>query len=624
MTGFDRGLRKASIRMRVAILATLLAVVVLIALGYQQLSKMSETFTRVAEEQSLTLSTQLANATADAGAAVVGVIPYTPRGLDGVVFFRADGTPEASKGALSPLLRELGPQARAVARSRKPMQEFRLRDGDTSTSAESALRPWSSNKTVQVTLVPQGDGVLAAGFHVEWATGQLRATTISTAMGLVGGGLFLCFGLMLVIGRLVTRPLGRLAREVRHLDEGAGGKLSQQLTPELNQLASDIGQMHEDLTRALTESSTDPLTGIANQRAFHERLDGAVDEAARTGVPLALLAIDLDHLKLINDRCGHVAGDRVISAVAREMVGAADERHLCARIGGDEFVIVCPATDREQATELAERVQHAVAGLSLARLTGVPAPGGVEPAVSFGVAVMPEDAESKEALVHAADAALYEAKSERAPGAGDRPSAPQAAVAALVLAIEAKDARTRSHCERVGSLAAEIARRLRLSDGDVEAVRRAGVLHDVGKIGMPDALLQKPEQLTPGEFEVMKQHPALGYRMVRSAGLGDNEALWVLHHHEHFDGTGYPPGLSGNEVPLASRVILVADAFDAMTVDRPYRRARPDSEAVAELRRCAGAEFDPGVVEVLASLVAERAGGPPLLADRLVASGSLA
>jgi diguanylate cyclase (GGDEF)-like protein/putative nucleotidyltransferase with HDIG domain len=624
MTRIHRTLRNATIRTRVAMLATLLAFVALVALGYQQLSKMSETFTQVAEDQSLTMTTQLANATAGAGAEVVGVIPYTRRGLDGVVFFDKNGRVTAAKGDLAPALRELGPTVRRVARSRRASQEFRLREGRGSRPAGSALRPWSSGNTVQVTLVPQGDGVLATGFHVEWATGQLRATTISTTMGLVGGGLFLCFGLMLVIGRQVTRPLGRLASEVRHLDDGSPVGLSKQGSPELEQLASDIGQMHDDLTRALKEASTDPLTGVANQRAFHERLDRAVDDSRRSGLPLALLAIDLDHLKTINDRCGHVAGDRVIAAVAREMVAATREGQLCARIGGDEFVVICEESTREEATALGDRIAAGVATLSLARLTGVPAPDGLEPAVSFGVAVLGEDAESKEALVHAADAALYAAKAERVPTGGPAASAPQAAVAALALAIEAKDARTRSHCERVAKLAADLAQRMRLTDADVESVRRAALMHDVGKIGMPDELLQKPDALTPAEFEVMKHHPALGYRIVRSAGLGDTEAQWVLHHHEHFDGSGYPHGLSGNEIPLGSRIILVADAFDAMTVDRPYRRARPDADAVAELRRCAGAEFDAAVVEVLAALVAERAGGAPLLVDHVVAGGRLA
>jgi HD-GYP domain-containing protein (c-di-GMP phosphodiesterase class II) len=205
------------------------------------------------------------------------------------------------------------------------------------------------------------------------------------------------------------------------------------------------------------------------------------------------------------------------------------------------------------------------------------------------------------------------------------PAAPrEASVAALALAIEAKDARTRSHCDRVSLMAVEVGRRTRLTNGDLDALRRAGLLHDVGKIGMPDAILQKPGRLDAAEFALMRQHPGLGYRMVCAAGLDVREALWVLHHHELFDGSGYPHGLSGNEIPLGSRIILVADAFDAMTIDRPYRRARPPSEAVAELRRCAGTEFDAGVVEVLAAIVAERDGGPVLTADQVVTSGRLA
>jgi putative nucleotidyltransferase with HDIG domain len=199
-----------------------------------------------------------------------------------------------------------------------------------------------------------------------------------------------------------------------------------------------------------------------------------------------------------------------------------------------------------------------------------------------------------------------------------------AVAAALALAIEAKDARTRSHCERVATMAVEIGARLRLDDGDLKALGRAALLHDVGKIGMPDAILQKPEHLTDAEFAVVKEHPSLGYRMIRSAGMDTREALWVLHHHEFFDGSGYPDGLSGNEIPLGARIILVADAFDAMTVDRPYRRARPARQAVAELRRCADVEFDTAVVEVLARIVAERDDGPAPFAEQLVACDRLA
>jgi putative nucleotidyltransferase with HDIG domain len=237
--------------------------------------------------------------------------------------------------------------------------------------------------------------------------------------------------------------------------------------------------------------------------------------------------------------------------------------------------------------------------------------------VSFGVAALGGTVTTAEQLVHAADMVLYERKFER-PDRGSAHTKRQAAVSsahldgavrALVLAIDAKDSWTRIHCETVAAIATEIGRSLRLEESTVEAVARAAVLHDVGKIGIPDAVLLKRGHLSDDDFRVMQQHPGLGYRMARSVGLSDTEASWVLHHHEYLDGSGYPHGLRGEEIPLGARIILVADAFEAMTSDRPYRTARRPEEAVAELRRYAGRQFDPAVVEVLASIVAVRDGG---------------
>jgi len=609
-------MRNATIRTRVTLVATALVVSGLLALGYQQLSAMSSTFRHVAEGQSLTLTTQLANATAGAGAEVVNVIPYTDEGLDGVVFFDAQGHVKAGNGALALELRRLGPQAAKVAKSGRPLQEFRVPDG--AGTRRTDLRPWSPSSTIQVTVVPQGGGALAAGFHVEWATTQMRGRALSTTLGLVGGTLFICFGLLLMVGRLVTRPLGRLASEVRGLDSGdQATPLSEQSSPELQELASDIWRMHEDLTRALRESSTDPLTGIANHRAFKDRLEAAVPAATRSGEALALVALDLDDLKLINDGCGHVAGDRVIAAVAQELTAACGERDLPARIGGDEFAILCPGRDRAAAEDLAARVAGAVGALSIERLSGVAVPAGLAPSVSFGAAALGAGTSTADELVHAADMALYERKFDRrerrahaVPAAGARLDG---VVRALALAVDAKDSGTRSHCETVAELAVAAGRALRLDDADLESLGRAALLHDVGKIGTPDAVLLKPGRLDEDEFRVMKGHPGLGYRIVRSAGLPDREAGWVLHHHEHLDGSGYPHGLRGDEIPLQSRIILVADAFEAMTSDRPYRAARSTGEAIAELRRCAGRQFDPAIVEVIASVIAARSGDEPLI-----------
>jgi HD-GYP domain-containing protein (c-di-GMP phosphodiesterase class II) len=278
-------------------------------------------------------------------------------------------------------------------------------------------------------------------------------------------------------------------------------------------------------------------------------------------------------------------------------------------------MLLCPGRDRYETVELAERIAASVGALSIERLTGTAPPAGVTPSVSVGVATLAADVMTAEALIHAADTALYERKfgrpDRRTKGAfADAPAAQlDGAVRALVLAIDAKDTWTRIHCEEVSRIASGLGAAMRLDPSTVESLARAAVLHDVGKIGIPDDVLLKRGRLGEEEFHVMQQHPGMGYRMARSVGLSDTEASWVLHHHEYLDGTGYPHGLRGEEIPLGARIILVADAFEAMTSDRPYRQARAADDAVAELRRCVGTQFDPAIVEVLASLVAARDGG---------------
>ena len=608
-------LRTATIRTRVALVATLLAVSALLALGYQQVIATSATFSRAAEDQSLTLAGQVSSATAGSGPEVVSAVPLSDQGLDGLIVFDSQGRPKAASGRLAPALRDLGPQARQVARTGRALQVYRAPGGGGPTKE---LRPWTDRSTIQITIVPQEGGAMAAGFHVDWVTGQLRSSTLSTSLALSGGALFICFGLMLMLGRLVTRPLGRLASEVRSLDRGAdAAPFSEQSSPELQRLASDVWQMHEDLTRAIDESATDPLTGIANHRAFHGELEAAVAEAQRTSEPLALIALDLDGLKLVNDGCGHAAGDRLIAAVAREMTLACGERDLCARVGGDEFAILCAGSDRDRAEELGRRVETAVASLSIEELTGIAPPRGVAPGVSVGVAELGADAASAEQLAHAADMVLYGRKFGGARRQGRRAPRDLAlepvdggVVSALLVALEAKDACTRRHCDAVAGIAVELGRALRMEEETLNGLWRAAVLHDVGKIGVPDEILLKREELDPEEVRIMRRHPGLGHRLARGAGLPENEALWVLHHHEYVDGSGYPHGLRGDAIPLPSRIILVADAFEAMTSDRPYRAARPSGEAIAELRRYSGRWFDPAVVDLLASLVGARNGGP--------------
>ncbi|MBE2315821.1 diguanylate cyclase [Solirubrobacter sp. CPCC 204708] len=348
----------------------------------------------------------------------------------------------------------------------------------------------------------------------------------------------------------------------------------------------------QELKRLSEMASSDPLTGLRNHRVFHEDLARELQRAGRTGSSLALVLLDLDNLKTLNDTHGHQAGDRRIRELAdalRETLRATDTAY---RIGGDEFAVLLPDAHTWGALEFTQRLHQAFPG----------ATAGIAATTTLV---------ARDALIHDADMALLTAKRthQRAlvytqeldpgtvtPTVDDHHT--QTLAAALAHAVDAKDSYTRSHCQTVSQLSALIAEALGFEGERLARMRLAGLLHDVGKIGVPDAILNKRAALTEAEYEVMKQHAVLGAEIVESAGLPE-QARWVRHHHERIDGRGYPDGLAGEEIPLESRIILVADSFEAMTSDRPYRRAPGREFALAELRCHAGAQFDPDVVDAL-------------------------
>ena len=350
----------------------------------------------------------------------------------------------------------------------------------------------------------------------------------------------------------------------------------------------------EELERLAEMASSDPLTGLRNHRVFHEDLARELQHAGRTGLPLALALIDLDDLKTLNDMQGHQAGDariRTLADTLRATMRGADQAY---RIGGDEFAVILPDTRAWGALEFAQRLRAALPGFS--------ATAGIAEAE----ALRPRDE-----LIREADMALLRAKALRQHAAiytlemdpdGDAPRVDerhtQTLASALARAVDAKDSYTRSHCQTVSQLAALIATELGFTGDRLARMRLAGLLHDVGKIGVPDVILNKPAALTEDEYRVMQAHSVLGYEIVQAAGL-PQEARWVRHHHERVDGRGYPDGLAGDAIPLESRIILVADAYEAMTSDRPYRTAPGQAFAVQELRRGAGTQFDTHVVEAL-------------------------
>ena len=353
--------------------------------------------------------------------------------------------------------------------------------------------------------------------------------------------------------------------------------------------------------RAMRLALTDPLTGLGNHRSFHERLQRELAAAEQEHGTLSVCLVDIDDFKQVNDRFGHPAGDVVLGQVASRLRQGGES----FRLGGDEFAVLLPGLDDRSAVAVANSIVERIGALVLDDVGSV--------TVSAGVATYPLQGVARDELIRLADSALYWAKEDGKNQArtyepvqldvvalealSEEPdrSARYRAAASLAKAVDARDSYTGSHSERVGELAARIARRLGIDEPQVELTRLAASLHDLGKLAIPEEILRKPAALNEAERLVLERHPQIGHRMLESLGV-DPIADWVLHHHERWDGSGYPSGLIGNEIPLGARIIFVADAFDAMTSQRVYRKPLSETEALAELRRCAGTQFDPEIV----------------------------
>jgi diguanylate cyclase (GGDEF)-like protein len=374
-----------------------------------------------------------------------------------------------------------------------------------------------------------------------------------------------------------------------------------------------ISVVRDSLTHLIARLSDaahrDPLTGLLNRRGFQEVFDMELERARRADEPLSLIVGDLDRFKRVNDSQGHAAGDAVLRRVAGTIRGVKRGFDRAARVGGEEFAVLAPDCDQHGAYMLAERiraaVQEALAAKDDAALT-----------ISFGISTYPLHGQSADGLLHSADQALYAAKrlgrnrsvisSAEVPGVlahGSRGGNAEAhvelgALLNLAEALDVRDSGSATHCHRVGRFAELTARELGLPPEGVERVRLAGILHDVGRVALPDSVSAKAGPLTADEWAWVRAHPAIGARMVETTEYEDIRS-WILFHHERPDGHGYPEGRRAEEVPLESAIIAVADAYEAMTSERPYRSALAAEEAADELRRGAGRQFDADVVEAL-------------------------
>jgi diguanylate cyclase (GGDEF)-like protein len=376
---------------------------------------------------------------------------------------------------------------------------------------------------------------------------------------------------------------------------------SSRLSAELAAAQTRIADLESKLERLGSRDSIS--TDLLTLRAFRTQLELDVQRAERYGRPLAVAQLDIDGFRQFNLKHGYAAGDQALAGVGAAIAQATRTSDLACRIGGDEFAILFPETEHAGAHDAVARILVALEDLEAGGVRGH--------SVSAGIAML-EPGQTPEALLAAANTALdlaraaggaqaarFSTPTEEAIGGDGLASAHGDVIAALASALGERDRYTGDHSESVVDLAAKVGEALALDAEQVGRLRTVALLHDIGKVGVPDEILHKPGPLDEREWEIMRQHPVIGERIIRAIpGMGA-VARSVRHEHERWDGQGYPDGLTGEEIPIEARIILACDAYHAMVSDRPYRQAMEHRAAIAELTANAGTQFDPQVVEAL-------------------------
>ncbi len=371
-----------------------------------------------------------------------------------------------------------------------------------------------------------------------------------------------------------------------------------ELLREVTWLRQRVAELEADRLRGLR---LDSVTGLLSARAFRGRLSEEVERARRYQRALSVVVVSIDDFSSLELRHGFKAGDELLMAVGKRLSESTRAHDLVGRTGQAEFGLLLPDTSADGALPSLERllVELEVVGEGVIRAAGA----------SMGVAMLQRGMTAEGLLANARLACGHaqetgggravlaaETGSERE-GEGD--GAQRDAIEALAVALLERDRYTGEHSEAVIDMSGAVARNLGLNSVEVQRVKSAALLHDIGKVAIPDEILHKPGPLTDDEWKLMREHPVIGERILRVLpGLG-TVARIVRHEHERWDGGGYPDGLEGDAIPLGSRIIIAADTYHAITSDRPYRAARSHSEAVEELTRCAGTQFDPNVTAAL-------------------------
>ncbi len=324
----------------------------------------------------------------------------------------------------------------------------------------------------------------------------------------------------------------------------------------------------------------DQLTGMYNRRYYDEVLTQINDS---NSVPVTLIVADVNGLKLTNDAFGHKSGDALLKRVAEVLVNESRAGDTVARIGGDEFVLILPETNAKNAEEIIDRISLAVRNEKINNLI---------PSISVGYAVKENIYDNINDVYKKAEDEMYRHK------LFDSSSMRSKTVDLIMKTLFEKNEREMLHSERVSELCAELANKFGFGNYKTDQIKTAGLLHDIGKIGIDEKILNKAEKLSDEEWKEIKKHSEIGYRILSGVNEFSQIADFILAHHERWDGKGYPKGLEGEEIAIEARIIAIADSFDAMMSKRPYRKAFDEDEAIEEICKCAGTQFDPSLAKI--------------------------
>jgi diguanylate cyclase (GGDEF)-like protein len=435
---------------------------------------------------------------------------------------------------------------------------------------------------------------------------------------------------------------------VKAAERIASGDYTGYVQPRGTTLEQRLGKAVNDIAAALVDThdraTYDRLTGVANRQSLLAALFAEVERATRYGRPLSVAFVDIDHFKSVNDTYGHAVGDVVLRGVAQTISANLRASDMIGRYGGEEFMLILTETDVEEGAVLTEKLR-ALVGRQRFAVEGAPE---IAVTISIGIAGGIGNKLRMDNLVRDADAAMYSAKSlgrnqtyvfaepdddarvPRAPiSAAGRAraveigqKAREAATAALASVLAPMPHYRGQPSALIASIVVTLGRQLQLTDTEIDRLRVAALLHDVGKVAVPEEILEKPTALTSTEWRTVVQHPRIGQVILEQAAALKDAVPIILHHHERYAGHGYPFGLRAHEIPLGARIVAIADAYDAMINDRPYKRAITHEQAIAELRRHAGTQFDPELVELFCDLYADHAPEPDPTIEAIAAAGA--